>query len=248
LLGRIRAERRWQWSACGKHPAARDYFSLGDAFPLAKAVSEWMGRGYDALDRKKDSPQGSNSWRFWTREARRDHVTCGVLKDSCDGVGRPYPFLVMGTGPLPEWHDRWDLIPFACDGPWADIERLSTRSFPDVRALSSEVANLRQPANNWHQFAAESQRFREFPHEALRERLLHLSESEPFLCLDREPYHVFDLIGLCHLLLRSDSKTVPNIVFMGGTIDHTYLAIFRRALSTLDFVRMWTTGEAERWA
>lgn len=238
MLGRIRAERRWQWAISGKHPAAKDYFTLGDTFPLSKAFSEWMARGYDLFDRGR--PFGGYSWRFWTREARNDHVVCGVLKDSNDGIGRPYPLLIIGTGQLPDWRQRWDLIPFACEPTWLHIEYLSTKSFPDIRALSAEIGAIRQPTIDWDHFANESTRFREFPMEALKERLLNLPENEPFLRLESEHYEVPELIGLCHMIVRSHLKELPNVIFMGGTAEHNYFGLFRRALSTADFVRMWS--------
>ena len=46
-------------------------------------------------------------------------------------------------------------------------------------------------------------------------------------------------------LLRRDDGSAPNAVFFGGTISRAYLGVFRKALATPDFVRIWnvTAGE-----
>ena len=139
MLGRIRVERRWQWLAHGKHPSARDYFKIGADFPLGRAFSEWAGKGYEGIVTKNRSVSGQASWRFWTREARRDHVVCGILRDSSDAFGRPYPLLVMGSGPVAGWDTNWDLVPFACENAWVQMEYLSARPFIDLRTFEAEV-------------------------------------------------------------------------------------------------------------
>ncbi len=244
MLGRLRTERRWQWSACGKHPAAKDYFNVGDTFPLSKAFAEWMGRSFDTIDRKK-AESAHPSWRFWTREIRHDHVVCGIIRDSGDAVGRPYPLLIMGAGPLADWDDHWDLIPFVCEQLWVQAEQAAARPWPDLAAFEGELRAIRPPTSRWSDLASRLTQFENFPLEALRERLRQLSDTDPFLCLDGQPYDHFDLIGVCHYLCRMNTKAIPNVVFMGGTVDHTYFAPFKRALSTADFARMWIAGDNE---
>ena len=48
MLEGLRSERRWQWAAYGKHPAARDYFKVGQGFPLVDSFSGWVENGYQA--------------------------------------------------------------------------------------------------------------------------------------------------------------------------------------------------------
>jgi len=243
MLGRLRVERRWQWTARGKHPSIKDYFSIGQSFPLAKAFSEWMERGFEGIDWGSASGFSLSSWRFWTREARRDHISCGILRDSADAMGRRYPLLVMGSGPLSDWEMNWDLIPFACEGVWTNIELLSTKALADLKALEAEVDNVKPPAAEWDALSRKREDFKDLPVEALKERLRHLPENDPLLCLDGQPYDHFDLMGLCHHLEKAAIMSPPNVVFMGGTVSHTYFAPFRRALSTSDFVNMWKVGE-----
>ena len=47
-------------------------------------------------------------------------------------------------------------------------------------------------------------------------------------------------------LLRKCGAATPSVVFLGGGLDASYLAVFRRALVPADFVRLWTSpGGAE---
>ena len=43
------------WAACGKHPAARDFFRVGQDFPLLKIFSGWVDDGYNMLAQKNNN-------------------------------------------------------------------------------------------------------------------------------------------------------------------------------------------------
>ena len=243
MLDGIKTDRGWKWSAYGKHAAAKDYFRIGRDGPLSGAFSIWIERGYTRLAAKSGPLTPPVSWRFWTRESGEGQMACGLLKDSADAVGRPYPMLVMGSGPAPGWADHWDLVPVAFESAWAQMEYISTRSFADVKALEAEIGNVKAPSTDWRDFEEKRKEFEEISREVLdmlNERIHGLSEAEPVLCIDGQSYRPFDLIHACHRLLRAESKEPPNAVFMGGTVLHTYLAVFRKALTESDFIRLWS--------
>jgi type VI secretion system protein VasJ len=246
MLEGLRSERRWQWAAYGKHPAAKDYFKVGQEFPLLNSFSEWIENGYDKLAQKNNPAAMRCSWRFWTREARRENVVCGVLRDSSDSFGRPYPLLVMGTGPLKDWVNEWDLVPLACENPWGQIEYLSTRTFNDLKGLEHEVQSIRPPTAAWSELAKNRERFRGLPSSDLGrlngQASTLLESSDCFISLDQGLSHDQpDLIGLCHFLVKSRIEIVPNVVFIGGTLEKTHCAFFRRPLASSDFTRLWST-------
>ena len=246
MLGAIRADRGWKWSAYGKHPAARDYFRIGSNAPLSGAFSVWVERGYTRFIARGRPSGPPASWRFWTRETAQDHIACGILKDSTDAVGRPYPLLIMGSGPAAEWVDHWDLVPFACDAAWTEIEQISARSFGDVKSLEAEILKVKGLSADWHGFGEKRKSPGKASPEALdnlKIRVHRLSEAEPILRLGEKSYDYFDLIDACHRLLRADSKEPPSAVFMGGTVIHTYLAVFRRPLTESDFLKLWSLSD-----
>ena len=71
---------------------------------------------------KTATPAGICSWRFWAKGANKKALVCGVARDSSDSVGRPYPLLVVGTGPLADWEDEWELLPAACENTWNQMD------------------------------------------------------------------------------------------------------------------------------
>jgi type VI secretion system protein VasJ len=245
MLEGLRSERRWQWAAYGKHPVAKDYFKVGQDFPLLNSFSGWIESGYEKVASKNKSAGVRRSWRFWTREARRENVVCGVLRDSTDSFGRPYPLLIMGTGPLKDWVNEWDLVPLACENTWGQIEYLLTRTFSDLKKLEEEVQNIRPPAAEWSELAKRRESFKGLTSRdlgRLNGQTSSLSESmERFILLDQGPSHdQFELIGLCHLLVKSRTEMAPNAIFMGGTLEKTYCAFFRRPLAPSDFIQLWS--------
>jgi hypothetical protein len=50
----------------------------------------------------------------------------------------------------------------------------------------------------------------------------------------------FSLVSAYHVSIKKPLKSLPNAVFMGGTPKGAYLAIYKRALTAEDFVRLWS--------
>ena len=252
MLGLTVSQNSWHWAACGKQPAARDYFRVGPAEPLVNAFSDWVEKGYQLVGSKGRLSTEFCSWRFWARGARRETLVCGVARDSSDSLGRPYPLLIMGTGPLQGWEDQWDLLPFACEKTWSQMEYLSAKKFADLRELEDQVRTVEPPYPNWPEFMSER---RDLGHGSsplnrasssnptvLEKRIADLSKKPLFFVpLDDGPLDdPFTLAALCHLSLRGSVASPPNVVFLGGTPHETYLAVFKRPLMPDDFVWLWS--------
>ncbi len=46
MLGSIIFKKKsWSWIAHGKHPAAKDYFRVGEDLPIFRAFSDWVDKG-----------------------------------------------------------------------------------------------------------------------------------------------------------------------------------------------------------
>jgi len=258
VLGIGESDQNWRWAAFGKHPVARDFFRVGPDFPLIKGFSDWVENGYQILTSKKKTFHGLCSWRFWARGSQKESLACGLVKDSSDSLGRPYPLLIMGIGPLNGWEDHWDLLPFAFERVWDQIEYLSAQIFNDFRKLEVEIQNIRPPLSHWSELSAKRVSLKEFesafdPKEAwwdlgdLRRMASSISEkTEVFFRLDRDPLHdQFIMIGLWHFLLKNEAKIIPNALFMGGTFESPHLAVFRRPLMATDFVQLWSVPSNE---
>jgi type VI secretion system protein VasJ len=244
VLGSIKSAHPWHWAARGKHPVAKDYFSLGPDSLLIKAFSDWIERGYKALGSRERPSSKLCSWRFWAKGPKRETLICGVGRDSSDSLGRPYPLLIIGTGPLKGWEGHWELLPFACEKTWSQIEYLSTRRFIDFKQWEYAIRIIKPPYPHWPEFVSQRRNLRasSWNPRVVEGKAPSLpNKAELFLPLDREASNdPFALAGVWHSLLKARIRSVPNAVFMGGAPDETYLAIFKRPLVPSDFVRLWS--------
>lgn len=262
MLGSVTSAGRWQWVAFGKHPVARDFFRLGPDVAMAGGFSEWVESGYRGLAAKPRSPADFHSFRFWAKGPGKDGLVLGVVRDSSDDIGRPYPFFTMGAGPLKAWEEHWDLLPLACEMSWGRIEYLSSGAVPDFRRMEIEVAQrLRPPVPDWEKL---SERIRAMiplcsgsaagrsPEdlEEMERRASGLSSgAEIFLCLDSgRTADPGSTAALWNFLLRKCGAATPSAVFLGGRLATPYLAVYRRALAPGDFGRLWTGPECDRGA
>jgi type VI secretion system protein VasJ len=222
---------------------------------MAGGFSEWVQNGYHALPRESGAPREFHSYRFWAKGPGKDGLVLGVVRDSSDDIGRPYPFFTMGAGPLKAWEEHWDLLPLACEMPWGRMEYLSGGRVQDLRRMEVEIAQrLRPPEPNWEGL---SERRRAMNPQgagfAARGSGMDLQEMERRAsALSGRPEIVMSLhaagaddptstAALWTYLLRKCGATTPNVVFLGGGLDASYLAAFRRALLPDDFVRLWTS-------
>ncbi len=253
MLGAIESPQRWQWVSLGKHPVARDFFRLGPDVTMMGEFSEWVESGYRALPSKPSSAADFHSFRFWAKAPGKDGLVLGVVRDSSDDIGRPYPFLTMGSGPLKAWEEHWDLLPLACEMSWGRIEYLSSGAVQDYRRMEIEVSQrLIPPVPDW-EVLLERRRAITPPgsdpdgagscmdlREMKRQAMGLSGEAEIFLSLDaaRAADHG-SAVAMWNFLLRECGAPTPKAVFVGGALGSPCLAMFCRALAPSDFGRLW---------
>lgn len=246
MLGSLVRNRGWVWCARGKHPGLKDYFSLGGDSPMLTAFADWIEKGYRGLAERSGSPGSLISYRFWVGGPRGGSILCGVVKDSSDSVGRPYPLILMGMGPLADWESHWHQVPRACEPAWVQLESISTRSYRDFKQMESDLRAMKSPAPDWGAFEAE--RDATVEPEAEEGETAEISgisterADSAVLVLpvsgDRLGDSTGNLVRL-HRMLKRRSGEMPKAVFMGGRPDRTLLAAFRRPLLAEDFGRLW---------
>ncbi|MDL1962918.1 MAG: TagF domain-containing protein [Deltaproteobacteria bacterium] len=251
MLGLVKSKRFWNWAAWGKHPVVRDYFRVGSNDPLLKAFFDWVETGHSMLGSKRDYSSNCYSWRFWARGSEKNNIVCGVGRDSSDSLGRSYPLMIIGTGPLQEWNAHWDILPLACEKTWSQIEYLTTKRFLDFKQMEDGVRIIKPPSPNWSEFT--NQRSSQFEYSSnnrlcnqnlrgIKEKVDSLTKKTEFFVpldsvLSNDP---ITLACLWHSSLKSRLQEIPNAVFMGGVPDDIYLAVFKRPLIPADFVRLWS--------
>jgi len=260
VLGAIETENIWQWAAFGKHPAAGDYFRLGDDTQFFEGLFGWVEDGYQRLIANGNCTPDFCSWRFWAKEAGKDSLACGIVRVSSDSFGRPYPLVITGTGILRDWKENWDLLPFACEKTWRQLEYLASQQFSDLKKLEEELRTVRLPVFEWdvllakrkglHQIGSSMDPYASFLdfRELKQLAASNVDKGEVFISLDRGPCNDKIMhVSLWHLLFKDANKNMPSALFMGGTLEKAYLAIYRRPLKSTDFNQLWSVSSAALW-
>ena len=260
MLDSLDEEQSWKWAAFGKHPAAKDYFRLGDETPFVEGLFRWVENGYQLVTADATTTPEFYSWRFWAREAGKSTLVCGVVRASSDSMGRPYPLVIMGSGQLRNWQDNWDLLPFALERTWQQIEYLAAKQFADFKKLEEEINSIRPPESQWPEHTEKRKALNRIGspfdpfasfldiRELKKLATAHAEKPEVFIGLDRgscddKIVHV----SLWHHLFRESTKTLPNSMFMGGTLDKAYMAVIKRPLKPTDFVQLWSVTSPGLW-
>ena len=242
MLGLTKLSPSWMWADCGNHPAARDFFRVGQNFPLLRIFSGWVDDGYNMLAQKNNNSM-LNSWRFWAKGAVPESLICGLVKDSSDSIGRNYPFLIIGTGFLRGWEEQWDLMPLACENIWSEIEYITTQKFNDLKKLETEVKNIRQPQPEWQELRSKKDSFHDDVSTFQEISGLSQEKKEILIPLDQDSHHDQNLlISHWHSLFRNSVKMIPNTVFMGESFGRSFVGFYKRPLTPFDFIQLWMAG------
>jgi type VI secretion system protein VasJ len=69
---------------------------------------------------------------------------------------------------------------------------------------------------------------------------LIIEKKEIFIDLDKRPFHDhFAAVNYLNRLIKQHNRNAPQAMFLGGTVERSYLALFMRPLTTANFVRLW---------
>jgi type VI secretion system protein VasJ len=241
MLGGLIGPKRWSWGAFGKHPAARDYFQVGTHSPLARAFARWVQNGFAGIP-ETVRRNGIYSWRFWSRGLKKGSLICGLSKSSGDGVGRPYPLMIMGEGTLSHWEKNWHLLPRALAPAWHRMEYSAVRRMADIGQLEADLARMETPAPAWKEASQATKTISGAVADAAREKAAVLQTEQKIVVPldDAEPGGALQTAGIWHLALKNYLSAAPGTVFMGGGLERPFLAVFNRPLEAADFAALWT--------
>jgi type VI secretion system protein VasJ len=199
---------------------------------MAGSFYGWVEQGY-ARSCSNDGRQGRVLWRFWLRGLAREQLACGLICQSGDTIGRPYPLLLMGTGPLPGWEECWEDLPLACEGIWSAAEALSTDNPVTVAGLVQALDRLTCPV-----------------------KILQDDTLPPVLPVTPLSGGIESEFGLYSLeapngssiataaavrlglMLKNRNSSPPVAIFVGGG-ETAYMAFIRRPLKPYDFEVLW---------
>jgi type VI secretion system protein VasJ len=243
------ADKAWHWSIYGKHPSAKDFVSVGQNNSMAHGYSEWMEQGYKKLISKNNRTGYQVFFRFWSRSPGRDMLTCGIIRDSSDTLGREFPLMIIGSGFLNGWEENIDCLPIACEKIWKRAEYIASNRYIDFKVMESDINHINSPKAEWEDVKKQkselnksSEKNNESGQIDSFDKIISsgVDQKHGYIVLKNDDEDSLLTISQVHLLLKKNNKgIVPGSVFMGGTVACTYLAYFYRPVGIDDFVNMW---------
>lgn len=240
MLEFFKLKQPWKWAAFGKHPVAADYFAAGDQCPILNAFSAWVEKGYQSL-KGDHAKEAWNSFRFWIKGPKKDLII-GTLHDSSDRIGRKFPLLIIGTGPLGEWEKAWGTLPDSLEKAWTRAEYLACKRYSDIKLLESDIKAMptpqqelaaKPPDENGNRPSALLGNDTDFK-ENLKALLTNgkaLFQTAP----GSDSGGQSPSLEMHHLLKSKMGPISPSAVFTTQTSGKTTVVVFRKPLTTEDF-------------
>jgi hypothetical protein len=226
MLGSLKKPDSWQWGATGKHPVARDYISIGFKSPCLRMLSDLVDKGFMKTG---SSSRKYVSYRYFIKGGKKGLISCGILKDSRDAVGREYPLVVAGYGMLPGWETRWEAVPEAMAGVCSEAEYISSRRLATLDEFKAGLSRLGSPS------VIEKTGFADNP---VYSSKISGSGFIPLVPGDEDGINK-QVSGYMAGLKKSDSAS-PEAVFIGGTEEKSCLFVFRKPLDVDNVSRLLT--------
>lgn len=253
MLGSVKHKAGWIWHASGKHPAAKDYLEIGPQDALLQAFAGWVAGGFRQWSSRHNGETTCNSWRFWSKGAKKNDLICGVTRDSSDSLGRPFPLTIIGTGQLNGWKSNWELLPCSLSGIWSEVEYLASRRYTDLRQLKDGIGRIKLPSSDWPALANQrakagaadtANKYVDWDSQGVATHVQRLLEAgESIVYLNNTPETDSEK-SADHWIgaLKTHLKIVPNAVFLGGMPQKSFMIVLNRSLNVDDFVRLWTVA------
>ena len=247
MLGIRERKNKFELSAYGKHPAFSDYFSLNTQSPLVNALSVWVEGG---TKRKGNHDKKINSFRFWVRGIKKGELALGIIRDSSDHLGRPYPLLIMGVGFVKNWEKRWQYIFSSFGVVFRAFENIGASSYKNFKEFETSLARISFPESLWINdpaLAGETLDSETNERYGLPEMMMawfnkDRKKGELALPIAALP----GLFASSSGMERKDTglfgrKTqMPGAAFLGGLPENPVLTIYTRPLKTDDFLNLFT--------
>jgi type VI secretion system protein VasJ len=86
-----------------------------------------------------------HTYRFWMQAGRREELALGIVRDSCDRLGRAFPLLIMAHGIVKEWYKSWHYIFQEWESMFRDLETAATSQYMDFQDFQARLKKIRFP-------------------------------------------------------------------------------------------------------
>nr|WP_319490564.1 type VI secretion system-associated protein TagF [uncultured Desulfobacter sp.] len=221
-------------SAFGKHPAFDDFFSIQVESPITRALVAWIEK---AVGQHPPAHQKATScsYRFWTKGIKNYDLTLGLVRDSSDRMGRPYPLLITAGVAIKNWQKTWQDIFSIFEPVFRTFEASAAGRHDDFKSFETELRNI-----NVQRVNAPGKTVDKLPHSILafykqdgKENRLSLPVSKLLAAFENTGVKP-DTWGFF-----KKYPPIPGAVFLGGVPDMPMIHMFNRPLRAQDFNRLF---------
>ena len=221
-------------SAFGKHPAFDDFFSIQVASPIPRALVAWIEK---AVVQHPPAHQKATScsYRFWTKGIKNYDLTLGLVRDSSDRMGRPYPLLITAGVAIKNWQKTWQDIFSVFEPVFRTFEASAAGRHDDFKSFETALQNI-----NGQRVNAPGKTVDKLPHSILafykqdgKKNRLSLPVSKLLAAFENTGVKP-DTWGFF-----KKNPPIPGAVFLGGMPDMPMIHMFNRPLRAQDFNRLF---------
>ena len=234
----------------GKHPSFRDFICLGEKTALAQALSSWIEKGFSTFLEEHGKGLGNRSWRFWLRGQDINEIFWGILKDSSDSLGRPYPLVILLANRIPELGHNWELIPLIMDASWRRLELLASKNFYNYQELIKDISNItlheltsekfNEVKNQWESYNS-AFLDKELVKDKIRKKIISHKKIVELSLLEihDEKSRIPFQIATFFYIFKFFCPEGPVACFIGGSPEDPKIIFFLEKISKDSFLRLW---------
>ena len=221
-------------SAFGKHPAFDDFFTIQVESAMTRALVAWIEKAADQQTRahKKNT---AGSYRFWTKGIKNYDLIIGVIRDSSDRMGRPFPLLITADVAIKNWQKTWHDIFTAFEPVFRTFEKSATGRYDDFKSFETSLQKI-----NGQDVHPPGKTVDELPNSILAFYKKDAEKNQ--LCLPvSKLLATFKNTGIkpeTWGFLKKNPQ-IPGAVFLGGVPDMPMIHMFNRPLRAQDFNRLF---------
>jgi CubicO group peptidase (beta-lactamase class C family) len=157
----------------------------------------------------------------------------------------------MGEGHLDHWEKHWNLLPFVLAAAWDKMEYSAARRMENIGQMEADLQRLERPAPAWKESLRgipqdPGTRDAQPLHKLIMAEIgakARTLETEQKLIIPLDHSGRQDpliLAGAWHQALKRHFSGTPSTVFMGGSMEKSFIVFFQRPLMADDFIELWS--------
>jgi hypothetical protein len=112
---------------------------------MAQALRQWLDKSFAAsASAMKEQGFSGTCWRFLIRGRGSKDMAFGLIKESSDAIGRPYPLLLVMEGALEGMSGEIVQVLKRLEPAWLAMEQVAAGSYKSGQELARAIEGLKE--------------------------------------------------------------------------------------------------------